>query len=193
MIFSAKFVCEPVEIKKVRLISLASANPKDVLNLYATLYDSRDLRKYHNLGNDYNDFTRRRNNQEEYWDYVNYIIDNDKKLENVFIILNKEDAFVGVCKLFNRFNDPTTMYVSYTVLLSQQGESYASSAMQIMIDYVKKQKRAGVEKYANVKRLKAEINIYNKASMRVVEKCGFKYIEDVRNSFLPMHLYLLEL
>jgi RimJ/RimL family protein N-acetyltransferase len=187
--------CSNSDVVDMHLVFLRNvSNKEDLRNFYAAAYDSKTLRKYHNLGNDYDGFDSRRGNKGEYWAYVDQIIASDKKLEDVFLITNKDGVFVGICKIFNKFNDPKCMYISYTILLSQQGNHYASFAVKKMLDYIKWKKNDKDDpKYANVEVVKADINDYHTASIKVVERNGFKKEASIHTLLIPMSVYIFKI
>ena len=82
------------------------------------------------------------------------------------IRLNSNNELIGVCSLFRSKSNSRRMAIGYWLAESYWGRG-------IMPKVVKKAVEIMKAEWKDIVRIEAEIFSWNKASMRVVEKCGF--------------------
>jgi len=89
-----------------------------------------------------------------------------------FIIEKKDGTKVGT---IGHFTAGKLLEIGYALIPSERGKGYCTEAVKIMVDYLFLSK--------DIVRIQAHIDPRNTASLRVVEKIGFKKEGTIRKSF----------
>ena len=102
---------------------------------------------------------------EEAADVVNQIIENYQSENGPFvysIIRNQDKSVIGFVQL-TKFEDK--WLIGYHIAKRFSSKGYATNALLLFMDYIREN--------MNIKNLHAKVSSLNKASVRVLEKCGF--------------------
>lgn len=88
-------------------------------------------------------------------------------IQNKFVI--EINGQVGGMISYNEFDNynNTKVKISYWIAKPYRSKGYATRALKIVTDYIFQNEK-------NIVRIRANVRTYNKASARVLEKCGYK-------------------
>lgn len=89
-----------------------------------------------------------------------------------FIIEKKDGRKIGTIGHFTRGK---LLEIGYALIPSERGKGYCTEAVKIMVDYLFLSK--------NIVRIQAHIDPRNTASLKIIEKVGFKKEGTIRKSF----------
>lgn len=112
------------------------------------------------------------------------ILYNDRKLGKFPIFLRSSGDFIGTCGLEAFYLDGRTeIELGYRLCIRYWGRGYAAEAAAAILDY-------GFQ-HLRLEKIIAFALPQNKASLRVLEKIGFRYCRDFIHADLPHSLYEL--
>ncbi|MFH1358512.1 MAG: GNAT family protein [archaeon] len=108
------------------------------------------------------------------------LLESSKKKENVVFVILYDNKFAGIISLSNIILKLSAK-IGYWVSSEYRGKGLGTKSIELITKF-------GFKKY-KLRRIYANVRTHNKASVRVLEKCGFKLEGIQRKSTIKKGIY----